>query len=87
MLGRDLRAIRLELGLTQAEFGDRLGYSEKGVANFESGRQLISRAMENHAIDLLALFQIRNRLDECLRLTASAAPWIEKKFQPTVKLP
>lgn len=59
MTGEELRAIRLELNLTQAAFGDRVGYSEKGIANFEHGRQLISKALENHARDLLTLHHIK----------------------------
>ena len=59
MTGSELRSIRMELGMTQAQFGDRVGYSEKGIANFENGRQVISKALESHAQDLLALHRIK----------------------------
>lgn len=38
MTGADIKAVRLKMGLTQAEFGRLIGYSRFAVMNWERGR-------------------------------------------------
>jgi DNA-binding transcriptional regulator YiaG len=59
----NLKAIREELGLSQAEFADRVGYSAKAIQNFEHGRQLITKALENHALLLQRFHRIKKALE------------------------
>ncbi|MFO7883380.1 MAG: helix-turn-helix transcriptional regulator [Desulfobacteraceae bacterium] len=37
-----LKEIRKELGLTQAEFGEKIGYAAGSIRNMETGQQSIS---------------------------------------------
>lgn len=52
MTGRDLRALRQSLGLTQQQLGDELGIHANTVARLERGELPITRRMET-AIDLV----------------------------------
>lgn len=44
----DVRAIRKQLGLSQREFGDALGYSEWHIARIESGARNVADHFEKH---------------------------------------
>ena len=45
MTGKQLRAIRLRIGLTQAEFGERIRMAGNSVTRMENGRMIITPAM------------------------------------------
>ena len=46
-IGRKIRAARQQLGLTQAEFADRLGVSPKSLSSWERGAFLVDVIMLN----------------------------------------
>lgn len=45
MQGNKLRALRLQHGLTQAQFADKLGVHQSSIAKIESGERGITDAM------------------------------------------
>ncbi|MFC7925167.1 helix-turn-helix domain-containing protein [Microbacterium laevaniformans] len=52
-LGRNLRAHRQKLGLSQEQFAERLGYHRTYVGGIEQGlRNLSLRSLERLALDL-----------------------------------
>lgn len=52
-LGRNLRARRQKLGLSQEQFAERLGYHRTYVGGIEQGlRNLSLRSLERLALDL-----------------------------------
>ena len=54
MTGHELKALRQQMGLTQAELGEKLGVPWNTVARWEQGRHAISPLAEG-ALSLLRL--------------------------------
>ncbi len=48
MTGKELKKIRLSIGMTQQEFGEELGFKNPQVqiSQFENGKRQISRRLE-----------------------------------------
>lgn len=55
MNAEQLKALRLTLGLTQAQMGEKLGITRDGVAKLESGENNMSRPVELLALQLATL--------------------------------
>ena len=52
MTGVELRALRLELGLTQSELADRLMRSERTILRWENGQTRIPSTVERQLSQL-----------------------------------
>lgn len=63
MTGQTLKDIRQELGLTQQELAERVGYTVKAIQNYEAERQPITKALELHVLDLMTLHRIKKIID------------------------
>ena len=46
MIGEDLRALRKRLGLTQAEFAEKIGRKRNQVNAYEAGREKIPASIQ-----------------------------------------
>jgi transcriptional regulator with XRE-family HTH domain len=46
MTGKQVRGIRDRMGLTQAEFAERVGMTGNSVARIERGAMIVTRSME-----------------------------------------
>ena len=58
MTGRELRAIRVELGLTQSGLAVVLGLRAGTISDLERGKMKISLSVEKHLLTVHALHQI-----------------------------
>lgn len=47
MKSEELKQLRLSLGLTQEEFGEKIGLTKSGISNMENGTRNISVRTEN----------------------------------------
>lgn len=60
-MGRNVRRIRLELGLTQEQFAERSGFSQQYISDLERGRRNptvvslfeLAQALKSTPVDLL----------------------------------
>jgi putative zinc finger/helix-turn-helix YgiT family protein len=58
----DIRAARMNLGLSQKDLADRLGAAEATISRWETGAQIQSRAMDNLLRVFFALPEVRSVL-------------------------
>jgi transcriptional regulator with XRE-family HTH domain len=63
IIKRNIRIIRMELGMTQEEFGDELGVSRPAIGSYEEGRALPSIGVLIKIADLYGVM-----LDELIRI-------------------
>lgn len=71
-LGECVRALRLELGLSQVEFGERCGFYQTYLSRIEGGRANPTlNALEVIAAGLgLTVFELFDRVEEASKSTA-----------------
>lgn len=65
MSGKDVRAIRLSLGLTQVQFADKLRFSSSMICDVEKGRRAVSDKLR---IKIAQTFGVTDELIEAIRL-------------------
>lgn len=58
MTGEDLRALRLDWGLSQRALGRMLGYTAETIAHLENGRKSMTESMQKHLAALITIRRI-----------------------------
>lgn len=53
LAGDELRELRQRVGLSQAEFGRRIGYSPQAIYNWERGRRIIPLTQVERILEIL----------------------------------